>query len=124
MTDPLKIYKALADETRLRLVRLLVRGSLNVNEIIGILGMGQSRISRHLKILAEAELVTKRREGTWIYYQGNGQSSEAIVADALDLCERHERQLPNYAEDLQGLDRKSTRLNSSHSQQSRMPSSA
>ncbi len=104
MTDPLKIYKALADETRLRLVRLLVRGALNVNEIIGILGMGQSRVSRHLKILAEAELVTKRREGTWIYYQGNGQSSEAIVADALDLCERHERQLPNYAEDLQGLE--------------------
>lgn len=104
MTDPLKIYKALADETRLRLVRLLVRGSLNVNELIGILGMGQSRISRHLKILAEAELVTKRREGTWIYYQGNGQSSQAVVADALDLCERHERQLPNYAEDLQGLE--------------------
>ena len=69
MTDPLKVYKALADETRLRLVRLLVRGALNVNEIIGILGMGQSRISRHLKILSEAELVTKRREGTWIYYE-------------------------------------------------------
>ena len=38
--NPLKIYKALADETRLRLVRLLVRGALNVNEITGILGMG------------------------------------------------------------------------------------
>ncbi len=104
MKDPLKIYKALADETRLRLVRLLVRGALNVNEIIGILGMGQSRISRHLKILAEAELVTKRREGTWIYYAGNGQSDEAIVVEALELCERHEQALPNYAEDLQALE--------------------
>ncbi len=104
MTDPLKIYKALADETRLRLVRLLVRGALNVNEIIGILGMGQSRISRHLKILAEAELVTKRREGTWIYYAGNGQSDEAIVVESLELCERHEQALPNYAEDLQALE--------------------
>ena len=66
MAESLKIYKALADETRLRLVRLLARGPLNVNEIIGILGMGQSRVSRHLKILAEAELVTSRREGTWV----------------------------------------------------------
>ena len=104
MTDPLKVYKALADETRLRLIRLLVRGALNVNEIIGILGMGQSRISRHLKILSEAELVTKRREGTWIYYEGNGQSSEPIVVEALEMCERHERAMPNYTEDLQGLE--------------------
>ncbi|MFT5373886.1 MAG: DNA-binding transcriptional ArsR family regulator, partial [Candidatus Latescibacterota bacterium] len=104
MADSLKIYKALADETRLRLVRLLVRGPLNVNEIIGILGMGQSRISRHLKILAEAELVTSRREGTWIYYQGHNQSSEALVVDTLDVLERHERALPYYAEDIQGLE--------------------
>ncbi len=101
---PLKIYKALADETRLRLIRLLVRGALNVNEIIGILGMGQSRISRHLKILSEADLVTKRREGTWIYYEGNGQSSEPIVVEALEMCQRHEQVLPNYTEDLQGLE--------------------
>ena len=52
MADPLKIHKALADETRLRLVRLLSQGPLNVNEIIDVLHMGQSRISRHLKILA------------------------------------------------------------------------
>ena len=61
MANMLKIHKALADETRLRMVRLLVRGSLNVNEMIGILNMGQSRVSRHLKILAEAGLVTSRR---------------------------------------------------------------
>ena len=39
-----------------------------VDEVIDILRMGQSRISRHLRILAEAGLVTRRREGTWIYY--------------------------------------------------------
>ncbi len=104
MADPLKIYKALADETRLRLVRLLVRGPLNVNEILGILSMGQSRISRHLKILAEADLVTSRREGTWIYYQGSGPSSESIIVEMLELLQRHERELPAYAEDLQGLE--------------------
>ncbi|MFH1567541.1 MAG: metalloregulator ArsR/SmtB family transcription factor, partial [Gemmatimonadota bacterium] len=51
MSDLLKIHKALADETRLRLVRLLARGALNVNELIAILEMGQSRVSRHLRIL-------------------------------------------------------------------------
>ena len=104
MISTLKIYKALADETRLRLVRLLARGALNVNEVISILGMGQSRVSRHLRVLSEAELVTKRREGTWVYYEGNKQSSEPVVVEALEMCQRHEHLLPNYTEDLQGLE--------------------
>ncbi|MEE3335234.1 MAG: ArsR family transcriptional regulator, partial [Candidatus Latescibacterota bacterium] len=49
MPEPLQIHKALADETRLRLMRLLGRSPLNVNEILSILQMGQSRISRHLR---------------------------------------------------------------------------
>jgi len=104
MADPLKIYKALADETRLRLVRLLARGPLNVNEIIDVLHMGQSRISRHLKILADVGLVVNRREGTWIYYQGNVNSSDLFTAEILSLLQRHERTLPWYTEDLQGLE--------------------
>ena len=105
MADSLKIFKALADETRLRMVRLLVLGPLNVNEIIGILSMGQSRVSRHLRILAEANLVTSRREGTWIYYQSSGgQSVDPLVVDVLDLLQRHESSLANYAEDLQGIE--------------------
>lgn len=103
MADPLKIYKALADETRLRMVRLLARESLNVNEIIGILGMGQSRVSRHLKILAEAELVTSRREGTWIYYQKCSEAAPLVV-DLLAVLQRHESMLDYYADDLQGLE--------------------
>ncbi len=103
MADPLKIYKALADETRLRLLRLLGRGALNVNELIGILNMGQSRISRHLKILAESELVVNRREGTWIYYQWN-EGSTPLVSDTLAHLQRHEQSLPHYTEDLQHLE--------------------
>ena len=105
MSEQLKIHKALADETRLRLMRLLSRGPLNVNEIIGILDMGQSRISRHLKILAEADLVTNRREGTWIYYQwndGNGESK--LLADTFATLAAHEGDLPRYEADLQGLE--------------------
>ncbi|MEE3234395.1 MAG: metalloregulator ArsR/SmtB family transcription factor [Candidatus Latescibacterota bacterium] len=104
MFDLLRIYKALADETRLRLIRLLVRGPLNVNEILSILRMGQSRISRHLKILSEARLVTSRREGTWVYYQGNIDRDEKIVADVLCLLKNHEQELPHYLSDLQGIE--------------------
>lgn len=61
-------FKALADETRLRLLNLLNRHELNVNEIVGILDMGQSRISRHLKILTDNRLLVSRHDGLWTFY--------------------------------------------------------
>ena len=81
----LTFFKALADATRLRLVRVLQVGPFNVNELVGILGVGQSRVSRHLKILADAGLVSARREGSWVYYRlssawssdGSGRASGA-----------------------------------------------
>lgn len=102
MSDHLKIYKALADETRLRLLRLLSRGALNVNEITAILEMGQSRISRHLGILAEAGLVIRHREGTWIYYE-NMQANEgsSLLGDVLQILRHHEAALPQFDIDLQ-----------------------
>ena len=103
MTDPLKIYKALADETRLRVMRLLSRGPLNVNEIIGIMQMAQSRVSRHLKILTEAGLVSGRREGTWIYYEEH-HNGDSLVADTLAHLDTHEQELGFFAEDMQGLE--------------------
>lgn len=60
--------KALADETRLRLVALLHGRELNVGEIVRVLGMSQPRISRHLKILAGAGLLKARRDGLWMFY--------------------------------------------------------
>ncbi len=66
---PLPALKALADETRLRLFQLLRVHELNVNEIVEALDMGQSRISRHLKILAEAGLLAARRDGMWTFYR-------------------------------------------------------
>ncbi len=68
MQSCLLTVKALADETRLRIVRILMTGSYNVNEIVSILSMGQSRVSRHLRILSDAGLVRAQRQGTWVYY--------------------------------------------------------
>lgn len=64
----LSYFKALSDETRLRLVHILLHYELSVNELVRILNMGQSRISRHLKILSEAGLLTSRRDGLWVFY--------------------------------------------------------
>lgn len=68
MTPLLRYFKALSDETRLRLMYVLGKYELSVNELVNILEMGQSRVSRHLKILAEAELVRFRRDGLWVFY--------------------------------------------------------
>ncbi len=78
-TRLLTSFKALSDETRLRLVHVLGKYELNVNELTMLLGMGQSRVSRHLKILAESGLVTARRDGLWVFYsQGAGSKSTAL----------------------------------------------
>jgi SAM-dependent methyltransferase len=75
--DLLRIHKALADETRLRLMAVLLADELNVGELVGVFEMGQPRISRHLKILADAGLLECRREGLWAFYraarQGEGR---------------------------------------------------
>ncbi|MCX7883120.1 MAG: metalloregulator ArsR/SmtB family transcription factor [Brevinematales bacterium] len=64
-----KWFKALSDETRLRIVALLSLHEWSVNDMVHILQMGQSRVSRHLGILYEAGLVAVRREGLWAYYR-------------------------------------------------------
>ncbi len=66
-------FKALSDATRLRLMHILLHYELSVNELVTILGMGQSRISRHLKILTEAGLLTSRRDGLWVFYSASAQ---------------------------------------------------
>jgi ArsR family transcriptional regulator len=62
-------FKALADETRLRIMVLLLEESLCVCEIMDILKMTQSRISRHLGILKLAGFVEEERKGKWVVYK-------------------------------------------------------
>lgn len=73
----LTTFKALADPTRLRLIHLLARGELTVQDLTEILAMGQSRISRHLKILLEAGWLNVKHQGTWSYYRLDTQRPEA-----------------------------------------------
>jgi ubiquinone/menaquinone biosynthesis C-methylase UbiE len=61
--------RAGGDPTRLRLLALLERGDLNVKDLTQILGQSQPRISRHLKLLTEAGLIDRFREGSWVFYR-------------------------------------------------------
>jgi len=64
-----KVFKTLADPTRVRILRLLEQQELIVGELMEILGMAQSRVSRHLAILREAGLLSDRRDGTFVAYR-------------------------------------------------------
>jgi len=90
----LSATKAISDETRIRILHLLSFGSFSVNEIVEILGMGQSRISRHLKILSEAGLVSTRKEGSLVF--STLPEAQYLSDFAVDLT----KLLLSYKEDL------------------------
>ena len=74
-----RLFHALSDETRLRVLDLLKEGERCVCDLSLTLGAQQSRLSFHLRTLKEAGLVSDRREGRWIYY--------AVRPDTLDELE-------------------------------------
>lgn len=69
MKELLDVFKALSDETRLRIIKLLEDGELCVCDIVAALNMVQPKASFHLRILKEAGLIDSRKEGRWIYYR-------------------------------------------------------
>jgi ArsR family transcriptional regulator, arsenate/arsenite/antimonite-responsive transcriptional repressor len=71
MSDIVTIFKALADDTRVRVLKLLGSGELCVCEIAAALGLEQPRLSFHLRILKEAGIVVDRRQERWILYRLN-----------------------------------------------------
>jgi ArsR family transcriptional regulator len=71
MQELATIFKALSDETRLRIVKLLEKGELCVCDIVAALDMVQPKVSFHLSALKEAGLIKDRKQGKWIHYSLN-----------------------------------------------------
>src|SRR5215218_9005649 len=69
LADTLTTLRAAAEETRLRILALLAESELSVSDLTDILGQSQPRISRHLKLLVEAGLVERHREGAWAFFR-------------------------------------------------------
>jgi len=87
MDELLAALRAVAEPTRLRLLVLCARGELTVSELAQILGQSQPRVSRHLKLLCEAGLVDRFREGSWVFYRaGSGQAASALARHLVAAC--------------------------------------
>lgn len=97
MKDLATLFKALGDETRLSIVKMLIGKELCVCDIIDAFNMSQPAISHHLKILKHAGMVNDSREGKWIYYSLNPQSLgmlEALISELKPDIHKKNRCLP------------------------------
>ena len=88
LDDIVEILKAAGEPTRLRLLALLSHGDLTVTDLTDILGQSQPRISRHLKLLAEAALVDRYQEGAWAFFRlSQGGGAVALVRQLLEAAD-------------------------------------
>lgn len=92
-----KMFKAFADETRLRILHLLVRGEFCVCDIMSTLDLSQPKVSRHLAYLKRAGLVNDRKQGRWRHYSLAPSRSTfhkrlvTCIGDCLDEAPRLKR---------------------------------
>lgn len=87
MTPILDIFRALADPTRLRIIYLLRSMELAVGEIAQVVGQSQPRVSRHVRILVEAGLAERRKEGSWVFLRLGQEAKMAPLLRFLDGAE-------------------------------------
>lgn len=101
MEELLAALRAIAEPTRLRLLVLCARGELTVSELTQILGQSQPRVSRHLKLLCEAGLFDRFREGSWVFYRlSETGRTGALARQLVAACGTDD---PTVALDLQRL---------------------
>jgi len=87
MNELVMIFKALSDETRLRIIKLLEQGELCVCDIVAALDMVQPKVSFHLSALKEAGLIKDRKQGKWTHYSLNEKDMFRRLL-MLTICER------------------------------------
>jgi ArsR family transcriptional regulator len=104
MSSTLKSLRALADPTRLRIIALLERDELSVNELQEITRMGQSRISTHLGLLQDAGLLQSRREGKRTFYKWR-EDADAVAHEFIQLAVRGAKETGDHAADQLNLKR-------------------
>jgi ArsR family transcriptional regulator len=102
MKNTVRIFKALSDETRLRILALLSHGELCVCDLTAILDLPQSTVSRHLAYLRESGLAHDRRAGVWMYYRLVDDDAP-LQHETLTLLDRFLPGLPQIANDRMAL---------------------
>jgi len=79
MRNALKVTKALSDEQRVRILMMLRGGELCVCQIVEVLGLAPSTVSKHLSILHDTDLVLLRKDGRWAYYRLPDAKENAVL---------------------------------------------
>jgi len=102
MTQLVQFFKALSDETRLRIVMLLTQGELCVCDLMAVLGEPQSKVSRHLTYLKYSGLTSSRRAGVWMHYSLN-EPSNGIYRAQLNFLRGQLSHLPQFRKDMEKL---------------------
>lgn len=100
-----EIFKALSDETRLRILKLLEEREICVCELMQVLGMPQSTISRHMNVLRRAGLVIGRRDGKWVHYRLCPADFNPYASSVLELLKGLLRDHPLVRRDKEALKR-------------------
>jgi len=103
MRDFLNITKALSDESRVRTLMFLRGGELCVCQIIEMLGLAPSTVSKHMAILVQAGLVERRKNGKWHYYRLSGEEASVLVQDAMKWAQIALVKSPVVSEDAKRL---------------------
>ncbi len=86
MDELLAGLRAAAEATRIRILFILSHGEFNVSELTHILGQSQPRVSRHLKLMAEAGLITRHKEGNWVLFRlRENELGGALARSIVDL---------------------------------------
>jgi ArsR family transcriptional regulator len=98
-----EVLRAAGEATRLRILALLAREEMAVLELTRILGQSQPRVSRHLKVLADAGLVERFPDGAWVFYRLAGGATRDLVEVALSLISQGDSTLARDAERLGGV---------------------
>lgn len=96
MNEFLKTAKAVAESNRARIIMLLTQGRLCLCQIIKILELSPSTISKHMSILQNANLVTARKEQKWVFYSLNKRGASTTVRSALKFirdCLKEDQQI-------------------------------
>ena len=99
MRHLVRTTKALADETRIRILGALQGRELCVCQLIELLGLAPSTVSKHLSILRNARLINSRKEGRWMYYRLSGEDAPGQITAALEWVFSSLVDSPQYTQD-------------------------
>ncbi len=102
-----QLFKALSEEIRLRIINLLSSGELCVCDLVELLDLPQSTVSRHLAYLRNCGLISDRREGVWMYYQLQ-KDLDDFQQLLLELLQQQLAALPQCLRDRAVLERRTT----------------